>query len=112
MMMVLLQIQKFFMLAVNEHFASSSNKMFGSACLPFTLTGATAVFSRQMEPLDDLATDSGRMIAVMTVVGFSDVFSGVLVFDVFGAVTVYDVASDLVVTSCDLMLNSAPQRLE
>ena len=36
------------LLDINERCAPSSNKIFASACLPFTQTGVTAVFNRQM----------------------------------------------------------------
>ena len=70
------------LLDINEHCALLSNKTFACTQLPFTQTGVTAVFSRQMEPLVELVTVSGGMIAAVTEVGLSDVFSGVLVSNV------------------------------
>lgn len=66
------------LLDINECCAPSSNKMSACARLPFTQTGVTAVFSIQMELLVELFTVSGGMIAAVTEVGLSDVFSGVL----------------------------------
>jgi len=75
------------LLDINERCAPSSNKMLASVHLPFTLTGATAVFNKQMVLLPE---DSGGMMAAVPAV---DVVSVLLVSDGFGSVTVCDVAS-------------------
>jgi len=75
--------------------------MLASAHLPFTQTGATAVFSKQAGMLAGLVAESGGMIAGVTAVESSDVPSGLLM------TLVQKQMSGFVVTSCGL-LNSAP----
>ena len=56
------------LLDVKEHCTPSSNNMLASARLPFSQTGATAVFSKQTGLLAGLVAESGGMIAAVTAV--------------------------------------------
>ena len=98
------------LLDIKEHYTPSSNSISASVHLPCTLTGATAVFSKQTGLVVGLVAESGGIIAAVTAVGCSAVPSVLLVTKSFGLKTVCGVVSGYVMMSSGL-LNSAPQRL-